>query len=668
MEIYTLMKRNIFLLNFLIVLFLLVSCKKENHKDALYVKPNEERLDAVCLWLKEDKNYNNPDYSKKFNTYYEAKIKTENFNDAAKALEIVSELKLNNLSFDADFFKKITDFEKNYKHKIEEKKTAFLYFYMAEYYSDRGEYQKAIDWYLKITRIKPNDYESWNALGDAFYNIGFCYNAMGKQELALQNNYKALDCFRKTNNSIGFGKVYQNFGSIYIFTHQFKKAEQNINKSIEYYQKEKDVDNTYMSLHNKIVLFDVKKDKRFYTLIDSVYHSYQKSKSSNSVLKIILTTFYIQKLVDEGDFKQAKQKLDEIKPIALTLNSKSSLEDYSAALAYYDIKNNKGISDISIYTKAIPIFIENENYQNLEIVYSLLKEEALSKKDFEKALSYSEKKQIATENLANEAIKAKVIDTDIKYKTKQKEQQITLKELSIEKNKKIIAILATILSVLILAIISVVFWQSKKKLIQEKALKAMFAKELLQNTENERKRIANDLHDGISHELLSLKSITTEGFLDLNSKIDVIINEIRQISRNLHPAMFDRVGLEFSIKQLIDYLELKNQFMITYDIDYHRNLSPENELQLYRIVQESLSNIIKYAEAHSASVSLKTVNNFLILEIKDNGKGFNVEEKLNNKTSFGLHSLIERGIVVGGKTTIFSTKFGTSVVLKIPIK
>ncbi|MFM9987100.1 sensor histidine kinase, partial [Flavobacterium sp.] len=453
-----------------------------------------------------------------------------------------------------------------------------------------------------------------------------------------------------------------------IFTHQFKKAEQNINKSIKYYQKEKDIDNTYMSLHNKIVLFDVKKDKRFYSLIDSVYHSYIKSKSSNSVLKIIITTFYVQKLVDEGDFKQAKQKLEEIKPIALMLNSKSSLEDYSAALAYYEIKNNKGISDISTYTKVIPIFIENENYQNLEIVYSLLKEDALSKNNFKNALFYSEKKQIASENLANEAIKTKVIDIDTKYKTKQKEQQITLKELSIEKNKKIIAILATILSTLILAIISVVFWQSKKKLIKEKTLKTMFAKELLQNTENERKRIANDLHDGISHELLSLKSVTIENFLGLNNKIDVIINEIRQISRNLHPAMFDRVGLEFSIKQLIDYLELKNQFMITYDIDYNKKLSPENELQLYRIVQESLSNIIKYADAHSASVSLKEVNNFLILEIKDNGKGFNVEEKLNNKTSFGLHSLIERGNVVGGKTTIFSDSLGTVITLKIPMQ
>jgi signal transduction histidine kinase len=662
------MNRNIFWINFLIAIFLLVSCKKENHKNDLYVKPNEERLDSTCLWLKEEKNYSSPDYLKNFNTYYDSKIKTKNFNDAAKALEILAELKISNLSFDEDFSKKINDFAANYKEKIEKNKTTFLYSYIANYYSDKGEYQKAIDNYLKITSVKANDYYSYNNLGDAFYNVGYCYNAMGKQELALQNNYKALECFKKTNYNIGLGKVYGNFGGIYIFTHQFKKAEQNINKSIEYYQKEKDIDNTYMSLHNKIVLFDVKKDKRFYSLIDSVYHSYIKSKSSNSVLKIILTTFYVQKLVDEGDFKQAKQKLEEIKPIALMLNSKSSLEDYSAALAYYEIKNNKGISDISTYTKAIPIFIENENYQNLEIVYSLLKENALSKNDFKNALFYSEKKQIATENLANEMIKTKVIDIDTKYKTKQKEQQITLKELNIEKNKKIIAILATILSTLILAIISVVFWQSKKKLIKEKTLKTMFAKELLQNTENERKRIANDLHDGISHELLSLKSVTTENFLGLNNKIDVIINEIRQISRNLHPAMFDRVGLEFSIKQLIDYLELKNQFMITYDIDYNKKLSPENELQLYRIVQESLSNIIKYADAHSASVSLKEVNNFLILEIKDNGKGFNVEEKLNNKTSFGLHSLIERGNVVGGKTTIFSDSLGTVITLKIPMQ
>ncbi|MFM9988740.1 hypothetical protein, partial [Flavobacterium sp.] len=210
------MNRNIFLINFLIAIFLLVSCKKENHKNDLYVKPNEERLDATCLWLKEGKNYKSPDYSKKFNTYYDSKIKTENFNDAAKALEIVAELKISNLSFDEDFSKKINDFAANYKEKIEKNKTTFLYSYIANYYSDKGEYQKAIDNYLKITSVKANDYYSYNNLGDAFYNIGYCDNAMGKQELALQNNYKALECFKKTNYNIGLGKVYGNFGGIYI--------------------------------------------------------------------------------------------------------------------------------------------------------------------------------------------------------------------------------------------------------------------------------------------------------------------------------------------------------------------------------------------------------------------------------------------------------------------
>lgn len=662
------MDRNIYWINFIIILYSVVSCKNENHKTQLFNKPNKELLDSTCLWLKDKKNYTKNTYLKTFESYYSEKVKLKKYAEAANALEIVAELKINNLTFDTRFLNTINYFIANYRDKIGLQRTTFLDSYLANYHSDRGEYQKAIDNYNRIITVKATDFYSYNNLGDAFYNIGFCYNAMGKQELALQNNHKALECFKRTNYDKGLGTVYSNYGSIYTFTHQYENAEKNIDKAIKYYQKAGDIDNVFMSLHNKIVLFDVKKDKRFYPMIDSVYSSYKKSKSSNSVLKIILTTFYIQKLVDEGNFKQAKYKIDEIKPIALSLNSKSSLEDYSASLAYYEIKNNRGISDISTYVNAIPIFIEYENYQNLEIVYSLLKENALSKKDFKKALFYTEKRQAASDSMANETMKAKVIDTEIRYKTQQKEQQLILKELHIEKNKKVIAILATILLMLVSAIISIVFWHSKKKLIKEKKIKTMFAKELLQNTENERKRIANDLHDGISHELLSLKSVTTENFLDLNGKIDVIINEIRQISRNLHPAMFDRVGLEFSIKQLIDYLELKNQFMITYYIAYNKKLSPENELQLYRIVQESLSNIIKYADAHSASVSLKEVNNFLILEIKDNGKGFNVEEKLNNKTSFGLHSLIERGNVVGGKTTIFSDSLGSVITLKIPMQ
>jgi two-component system NarL family sensor kinase len=651
----------------LLLLVVFESCKNENKNQVFYIKSSNEKLDNTCQWLSKKEHFFEKNYLNTFYNYYNATIKEEKYTDAAKSLEIVSKIKIDNLSFDDTFLKTINSFLLLYKDKIPETKTTFLYSYIANYYCDNGNSKMAILNFKKITKIRAIDYYSCNNLGDAYYSLGYCYSGIGEQELALQNNYKALDCFKKTRYNSGKAYVYSNFTNIYVFTKNYYEAEKNIDKAIKCFKEANDNNNVFMCLYNKIALLDEKKDKRFSILVDSVYNAAKKIKILNTGLKIDLTTCYIQKLVDEGNLSLAKDKLDEIKPIVDSLESESSFVVYSTSLSHYEIKANKGISDILTYEKAIPIFKKNEDFQNLKIIYSLFKVDALSKNDYKKALYFTEEKQKAEESLANELTKVKVIEMETKYKTKQKEQELTLKKLQIEKNKKLISVLITLLVLIVLSIIVIAFFRNKKKLKQEKTLKTMFTKQLLENTEDERKRIANDLHDGISHELLNLKTSSKKDISDLNSKIDIIINEIRQISRNLHPAMFDRVGLEFSIKQLVEYLESKNQFMITTDIKYLKKLTPENELQLYRIIQESLSNIIKYADAHSARVSLKEVGNFLILEIKDNGKGFNVGEKLKGKTAFGLHSIIERGAITGGKTSIFSDNLGTTITVKIPL-
>lgn len=105
--------------------------------------------------------------------------------------------------------------------------------------------------------------------------------------------------------------------------------------------------------------------------------------------------------------------------------------------------------------------------------------------------------------------------------------------------------------------------------------------------------------------------------------------------------------------------------MVTAEIDYDSVLSSSDELQIYRIVQEALSNIIKYADAIAAKISITENENSIIIEIKDNGKGFNVEETLNSKSSFGLHNIIERSRAIGGQANITSNTNGTIITIDI---
>lgn len=646
---------------------LVFACQKKESAIQVFTLAKEKKLDKTCKYLIEDRRVLDSNYILIFEQYYNRKLQLQDIKSAKVALEIVAHKRETSMSFDSRFLKIIELFDRKYCRKFPAHETTFLNSYKANFYLDKGDNKRAIYYFLKITAIKPVDYDSYNNLGFAHYNLSFTYNAIGNQEKALEHNYKAIGCFDTTNNKTGKAMVYDNFGNIYAFINRVKEAEKNYNKAIGLYKQDKSWENLYLTLHSKLLLLNKNDDVRFPSLTDSVIFAYEKSKISNAGIKNILSAMYCIKLVDQKKYTQAKKRLDQIRSVAIESDSQALLEDYTSTLAYYEIKAKKRLSDITSYMQAIPILADNQNYQSLSTIYYLLKEDAITKKNYKDALFYAGEEKKAINKLADENMKAKVIESETRYKVKQKQQLLTKKELEIQKSQQTITILVALVIILILFTIARALFQNRKKLKHEQALRTMFTKQLLLNTEEERKRIANDLHDGISHELLNLKGKTNDGFLLLNTKIDQIINEIRVISRNLHPAMFDRVGLVYSITQLVENITIKNQFMITTDLDYNQYLSPEHELQLYRIIQESLSNVVKYAQAHAALIVLKKQNNSLILEIKDNGKGFDVPEKLSGKTAFGLHSILERGTAIGGSAVIKSNSNGTIIKVKISL-
>ena len=105
-----------------------------------------------------------------------------------------------------------------------------------------------------------------------------------------------------------------------------------------------------------------------------------------------------------------------------------------------------------------------------------------------------------------------------------------------------------------------------------------FTQQFLQNTEQERQRIANDLHDSISHELLSLKNSVSQEIKDLGGRFDGIIQEIRTISRNLHPVLFEKVGLKISLEQLIERIQESDKLFVSHEINYEKSLPMEKEM------------------------------------------------------------------------------------------
>ena len=289
----------------------------------------------------------------------------------------------------------------------------------------------------------------------------------------------------------------------------------------------------------------------------------------------------------------------------------------------------------------------------------------LSSKNYTEMSLYHKKFNILNDKYRSSEYLNKIHSIENKYKLSQKEKLLLIKTSQIKEQKAWIVFL--ILSLWIIGSIIVIygFWQRQKLMQKEQKQHDSFTQRLFEDIEAERERIAHDLHDGINHELLSLKRGLNEPMSRNN--IDKIIGDIREICRNLHPVMLKNIGLRLSVETLCEQFSDSNTLFISYEIEDTKHLlSPNEELQIFRIIQEALVNTAKYAEASVAKVSILKEKEHIMIEIRDNGKGFNVEESLNSATAFGLPSILQRAKNIKAKANIESSSKGTIIQIFIP--
>ncbi len=209
----------------------------------------------------------------------------------------------------------------------------------------------------------------------------------------------------------------------------------------------------------------------------------------------------------------------------------------------------------------------------------------------------------------------------------------------------------------------------------------LFARQLLDSMEAERKRIATELHDSLGQELLIIKNRALLALGDLKNKKNVreqlheisdtasrAIQEAREITYNLRPYQIDRLGLTKALESIIRRASQTTPITYTSDIDPIDNLIPkEMEIHVYRIIQECVNNIIKHANATTGKVTIKRWHNRLNIDVEDNGTGFDIsKERFQGARGIGLHGIIERTRLIGGTMRIESNPGkGTRVLMTI---
>jgi signal transduction histidine kinase/Tfp pilus assembly protein PilF len=282
-------------------------------------------------------------------------------------------------------------------------------------------------------------------------------------------------------------------------------------------------------------------------------------------------------------------------------------------------------------------------------------------KDLSDSIRQLAKDEVVTEMQARYELK----DKQTALIRAQSENQILKKEQEIERveQEKLFYLIAGIIAFLLILI--AVFYQRSLKRQREK-----FSQTLIQNIENERGRIAKDLHDDIGQTLSMLKNRAEStdskaGDATLTNSLSKVIDQTREISRSLYPGYLKKISLKEALSELLIRIEKASDMVCTLDADTSKlNVNDDEKMHIYRIVQELTNNTIKHAKASALKLSIIEDEGEIKCVYRDNGVG---SKQKAEYMGVGLMSMQERAKIIGGSITFSSSKpSGFKAVIKLP--
>jgi len=234
-------------------------------------------------------------------------------------------------------------------------------------------------------------------------------------------------------------------------------------------------------------------------------------------------------------------------------------------------------------------------------------------------------------------------------------------------------VLIVVGTVLLYFIITAIRYQRRSLRMHKERIRAE-----IDTLENERKRIAADLHDELGPLLSSVKlqinslETTDPGDLQVLEKssryIDTIITKLREISNDLMPNTLLRKGLKNAIVEFIDNSQDIYKLPVKFICEQDLQLDQDKEINLYRIVQEITHNTLKHAKATMLIIKISIQDNRLFLLTADNGVGFDYFSKIRDNSGLGLRNLQSRTEVMGGEFNCTSSaEKGTCFTIEIPV-
>lgn len=527
------------------------------------------------------------------------------------------------------------------------------------------------------------------SMGNVYNDKGLVYWNRDQLEMAMEQYVKGAEVFEKVNYDMGLSSIYNNMGLILYDLKRYDESKINHLKALKIRERLKDtygLGASYSNLSNVYKRLGVK---------DSVYYFMKKAieikKTSNDQRGLGIAyqnlgiDFRESGVLDSAIYytKKAQLLYEEIDNKKLTSNTLLSL----AEMYQLDGKYSLGLESVQ---KAITL-LEDKDLKRLAKAHVVLARLlAYTGNHKESAQAYA-RAIIFKDQYQETERTAQAQEYYEKYQTAQKEQEISeqkaliaLNELKIEKGKRTIYIL--IAAGVLIFFMGFFFYRQQQLKSQQKAKEAALQLALAQiETQNQlqeqRLRISRDLHDNIGSQLTflissidNLKYAQNVNKETVNSKLAAIssftrntIIELRDTIWAMNKKTISLKDIEERTTSMIAQYNTTNEDRITWDIQLVNvkdfGFNSVNGMHIFRIIQESINNAIKYADASEISITATYEDHYLLFAIKDNGNGFDIDNYLPGN---GLKNMKERAKLINSDLQITSTLHkGTNVKLRV---
>jgi two-component system NarL family sensor kinase len=532
-------------------------------------------------------------------------------------------------------------------------------------YLHRNDRVKAIDYYLQTARLLESCHDQ-NRLGLLYSNLCSLLDEQKEFDLSIVYGNKALEFSQKNKDEYTTANALLNLYSTYSDMGQFDKGFQLLLQALPLVKKNADLEQ----------LSDV------YGNLGDYYY---KSKQYQPALKNYLESYsYVQQMGNHYHLCTTCTQL---------------------ALMYHLL--NMPVKAIEFITRAEELVKEVGSRANLKEIYLTRAKIEEGRGNYKQAYNSLSQSTIISDSLFKVESSEKVADMEAKYQNEKKEKNIIqlqkdkeVQVLSMNQQTLVIKQKSTwnyfLASVLVL-VLAVGFFgfrnfrnrqqlskqqdQLKEQRIREleKDKQLIAVDSMLKGQEEERTRLAKDLHDGlggmlsgVKFSLMNMKSnlivdhenvIVFERSLDM---LDTSIQELRRVAHNMMPATLIKFGLDEALKDYCNNINNAQIVQVKYQsFGTEERIDSNMEIIVYRIVQELFANIFKHAKATEVLVQLLREGDRISIAVEDNGKGFNVEDLKNSRGS-GWANIRSRVDYLKGKLDLNSEiGKGTSVNIEV---